>query len=137
MGYLPVSLCTTAILIFIYIYLSFRVIKNRRRAQVARGSGDDSLLDKSIRAHGNFSEYTPLFLISLALTESAAAPLWLLSVVAFGFVLGRASHAFGISRAPENLKWRVRGMMLTFANLIAVGVLALYYGLAVPLIGLV
>ena len=44
----------------ILIVLSLRVIGARRSHRVAIGDGADEDLARRIRAHGNFTEYTPL-----------------------------------------------------------------------------
>ena len=56
-----------AILLFI---LSIRVIGLRGNpifSFIAQGKGDDEMLQRAIRAHGNFTEYVPTMLILLFL----------------------------------------------------------------------
>ncbi len=48
---------------FILIVLSLRVIGARRNRRVALGDGADDDLARRIRAHGNFTEFTPLALV--------------------------------------------------------------------------
>ena len=62
-----------AILLFI---LSIRVIGLRGNpafAFIAQGKGDDELLQRGIRAHGNLTEYVPTMLILLFFLESSGA----------------------------------------------------------------
>ena len=75
---------------------------------------------RAARVHGNFAEYVPFALLLLVMVELRGAPGsqalgWTLHTLGLVLVLGRASHAFGVSRTPENFRWRVTGMMLTFA----------------------
>ena len=77
-----------------------------------------------MRAHANFVEYTPFFLILLALIELARGPqqwLWAVSIL---YILGRLAHAFGMDRkAPNPL--RVGGMVVTWAVLLGLAAYAL------------
>jgi uncharacterized membrane protein YecN with MAPEG domain len=60
-----------------------------------------------MRAHANFAEYTPIFLILLAAVELAVgASLWLWGI-AILFILSRLAHPFGMERpAPNFLRLR-------------------------------
>ncbi|GHG60145.1 glutathione S-transferase [Alishewanella longhuensis] len=106
-----------ALLALLFIILSLAVITKRRQLQVALGSGGHSALERAIRVHANFAEYTPIALILLFLAETngLAAP-WL-HVLGSMLVLGRLSHAYGVSQTKEPLQFRVWGMLLTFGVL--------------------
>jgi|GEM_PF-5376160 len=45
----------TALLTLIFIYLTFRVIKQRRKAKVAIGDGNNPALKRAIAVHNNFA----------------------------------------------------------------------------------
>ena len=100
------------------VLLSVRVIGQRRRAKAALGDKGDKLLQRAIRAHANFVEYTPLALLLIALAEWQGSPGWLIHILAATLVVGRALHAWGISQEPERFVFRQAGMMLTFGVLI-------------------
>ena len=76
------------------------------------------------------STHRALGLILLGLLEGLRAPVPLVFGLAAALVLGRALHAFGISREPEELRFRVAGMVLTFAMLAATGLLLAGFALA-------
>ena len=81
-----------------------------------------------MRVQANFAEYTPFALLLLFLAEySGLAGFWLHLLGAL-LVLGRLSHAYGVSQDPEPLKFRVIGMVLTFSMLLlsALAILVLY-----------
>lgn len=113
-----------AILALIYLFLSVNVIRNRVRHGVALGDGDQSEVKQAIRAHGNFIEYTPFFLIMLLLLESLNAPHLLLLALGALFVLGRCLHAYSLccveqyeaGQLKSSLKFRQAGMFLTFGT---------------------
>lgn len=116
-----------ALLALLFIVLSVAVIKKRRQFQVALGTGGHSAIERAIRVHANFAEYTPMALILLFLAESngLAAP-WL-HVLGCMLLVGRLSHAYGVSKTVEPLQFRVLGMVLTFSviALSAVAILVL------------
>ena len=115
---MPITALFAGLLALIFIALSARVIGRRQGARVALGDAGDRSLQRRIRAHANFAEYTPIALIALGLAESLKA--WPLALYVIGGILlfGRVIHAIGISREPETLALRVTGMVLTF---IAIG----------------
>jgi uncharacterized membrane protein YecN with MAPEG domain len=60
-------------LLLMFVWLSFRVIRHRRSARVALGSGGDARLERAIRAHANFAEYVPFAVLLLVLAELGGA----------------------------------------------------------------
>jgi len=108
-----------AILSLLFIWLSRNVIAARRRQRVPLGDGGHPELLRRMRAQGNFAEYVPFALVLLAFAEIQG--LTPIGVHALGLTLlvGRCLHAYGVSRTPENFRFRVSGMAMTF------GVLAL------------
>ncbi|MEM8949207.1 MAG: MAPEG family protein [Pseudomonadota bacterium] len=111
------------LLALIFVLLSLRVISGRRSTGTALGDGDDRLLLRRLRAHGNFAEYAPLAIVLMALIEWQEAPGLLLHAIGACLLVGRLLHAFGVSQEPETYKLRVTGMALTFTALI-IGALA-------------
>jgi hypothetical protein len=126
---LPLTSATAAILTVLYIGLALRVIYLRRTGVgPSVGLGEDERFLRAVRAHGNFSEYAPLFLILLFLAELQGAAQWLLGAMAVSFIAGRVVHAAGfgfIGRGP----WRTIGMVLTNTALLAGALAAAYFAL--------
>jgi len=118
-----------AILAFIYVLLSVRVIRMRGAARVAIGHGGNSRLERRMRVHANFAEYVPLALILLAFLEMQAQSRYLIHGLALLLIAGRAIHAFGVSQDKENIRLRVTGMILTFAVLLIAALALLLNGL--------
>ncbi len=118
MIHLPITSLSASILALFYIFLSFRVIVYRRKAQIGVGSAGDIALTRRIRVHSNFIEYTPFVLVLLFLAEIQGISSSLLIFVTSFFILGRLLHAYGVSQVKENLRFRTAGMMMTFASLI-------------------
>ncbi|VEB34748.1 MAPEG family protein [Legionella cherrii] len=111
----PMTTVTGSLLAFAYIYLSARVITLRRKYKVRVGSNELVDLEMAIRAHGNFVEYVPFTLILLFCAEANKANWMVLLALIFLFILGRIFHAYAFLAKEHHLKFRVRGMILTFS----------------------
>lgn len=114
-----------ALLALLFLALSVRIVRLRRRLRVAVGDGGDPGLLRAIRAHGNFAEYVPLTVLLLALAESQGNPPLLLHALGLALLVGRIAHAWGISRTAEELRYRVFGMAATFTALLGAALLIL------------
>jgi|TARA_X000000950_G_C13349048_1_gene431664 uncharacterized membrane protein YecN with MAPEG domain len=107
----------TAILLFVFIALSINAAFTRRKSGLAVGEADNENLLRAVRAHGNFVEYTPMFLISLFLIDHVSKNCEYILVIGSGFVLGRISHATSMFLKKGIL--RITGMFLTFTPLLS------------------
>jgi uncharacterized membrane protein YecN with MAPEG domain len=106
-----------------YLFLSFRI-------GYLRGSPVMKLLfrmdkevkeiklQRNVRAHGNFSEYVPMFLILLLIIE-------ILGLLSFNYLLtlcliftyGRLAHAICFAFYDSNPFLRISGMIFTYLSL--------------------
>lgn len=119
-----------------FIALSINVIKGRRAFHIAIGDKGQDEVMRRIRAHGNFTEYTPIFLILLGFSESNGLPIIAIHLFAIAFFIGRISHAYSLLRAEQymnnivkNIKYRIIGMMLTFTIIGIMAVINIILGL--------
>ncbi len=121
---LPITLTIAGAAAILHVWLSLRVSLLRRPLKIGVGDGGNQVLLRRIRAHGNFAENVPLFLILLGLLEFATGGhLWLWGT-AILFVLARLLHAFGMDRPGAN--WmRVAGVSISWAALLALGLYAI------------
>jgi hypothetical protein len=112
------------LLALVYIALTFLTIKARLSGKVALGDGSNVRVIRASRAHGNFIEWTPLFLILLYFIESAGSSDLLIHVLGAGFLLARASHAFSLIHYEQyddkgallgRIGFRQMGMMVSMA----------------------
>ncbi len=106
-----------ALLALLFIYLSAQTIKVRRRVRVAVGDGGNSEMLRAMRVHANFAEYVPFTLVLLGMLELQASPAWVLHALGVLLLVARCSHAYGVSQSEENFRFRVLGMMGTFATM--------------------
>lgn len=103
-----------ALLALLFVLLSIRTICTRHNRKVALGHGDDPAMLRAMRVHANFAEYVPLALLLIYFVETSSHAPWLVHLLGSALLLGRLCHAFGMSRTPENFRYRVAGMGLTF-----------------------
>jgi hypothetical protein len=122
--FLPITLTIAGACALLSIWLALRVSHLRRLRKVSIGDGGDERVATRMRAHANFAEYTPIFLILLAAVELAIGPnLWLWAI-AILFILSRLAHPFGMERPAPNVL-RMVGVGVTWLALLALGVWAI------------
>lgn len=113
-----------ALLTFVYLVLTWRVISYRRANLISLGDNDDKALRKRMRAQANCIEYVPLGLILMILTEAQNVPPLALHAMGVSLLLGRVLHAVGFSATPQKMILRQAGMVLTL-TMLALSALAL------------
>lgn len=110
---MPITALYAALLAPLFILLSARVIRIRRKSRVPIGDGGDAMLLRHMRVQANFAEYVPFALLLMALAEGLNTPAALLHALGIGLLAGRLLHAYGVSQARENYRLRVAGMVAT------------------------
>ena len=106
-----------AILGLIYIFLSVRTLRMRRKLRIAVGDGGNVEMLRAMRAHANFSEYVPLAVMILFFIESSEASKWIVHTGGMALTTGRILHAYGVSQVQEKFQFRVSGMGLTLTTI--------------------
>lgn len=119
---LPViSLLVASVAALLQIALTYVVIKRRRAEQASVDQLPSPELQRAIRAHGNFTEVTPIFLILLTLLELVDSYLWWITGLGLVFLVGRVLHAKSILidevATEPRFQNRVRGMMMTIITI--------------------
>lgn len=118
-------LLCAAILVLLYFWLSLNVSRVRG---IGRKSNErkEILLAKAVRAHGNASEYIPLFvLVFLFYRESTS---WIPLILAVIATAGRISHAIGMltaEHATQKNPMRYMGALATYIGLVGFGLVFL------------
>jgi len=119
----------SSLLAILFFVLSVRVIALRGNpafAFMAQGKGDEELLQRAIRAHGNFAEYVPFMLIILYWLEMSGASPAKLHVLGSAFRLGRIMHGVCMGFMRSNMPLRVGGTVLTLIPFISSAVALLF-----------
>jgi uncharacterized membrane protein YecN with MAPEG domain len=124
---LPITLTIAGAAALLSLWIASRVGTLRRRHKVLIGDGGHADLAARMRAHGNFAEYAPIFLILLGLIELARGSHPLLWAAGIVFILGRVLHVFGMDRQTNNAL-RAAGIWMTVISLIALA----FYAVALP-----
>jgi uncharacterized membrane protein YecN with MAPEG domain len=115
-----------ALLAILFLFLSFKTIKVRKKLQIGVGTGDNPELLRAMRVHANFSEYVPITLILILSVELLRGHFILVHCLGAALLIGRVLHAYGVSQTKENLKFRVSGMLLTFSTML-VSIISILY----------
>jgi uncharacterized membrane protein YecN with MAPEG domain len=111
-----------AIFAIFFVVLSIRTIRQRRSLKIGLGDAGNKDMQRAMRVHANFAEYVPLCLLMIYLVEQSGVYAWFVHALCSGLLVGRLSHAYGVSQQRENFKFRVTGMSLTFAVLVTCAV---------------
>ena len=106
------------LLALLLLALSVAVIHGRREAKVGFGDGDNTMLARRIRGHGNFAEYVPMVLMLMAIAELNQVPEWRIHVVGAALLAGRLLHGYCFVCTESHPPTRAGGMVLTFAALL-------------------
>jgi len=125
---LPITLSAAGAAALINIWLAVRVGQKRISGKVSIGDGGDRSLIARMRAHANFTEYTPYFLILVALIEMATGTsiwLWIVSGV---YLLSRVAHGIGMDVVDGQSRLRGAGIAVTMLVLVGLAL----YALAIP-----
>ena len=127
MDVLTITLTIAGAAALLNLWLGMRVSQLRIRDKVAIGDGGNARIAARMRAHANFVEYVPTFLILLGLVELARGTQTWLWAVGILFVLGRLMHPFGMDRPATNLL-RMGGTAITWLTLAGLAI----YALSIP-----
>ena len=131
MTHLPISATFASIFTLLYLLLSFR-IGYLRGSPVMKlffkmeKAISEVKLQRTVRAHGNFSEYVPLFLVLSMIIEhnDKLSTTLLLSANAI-FFCGRFAHGICFTFFDYNPFLRILGMLLTYFGLGSLAILLL------------
>ena len=126
---LTVTSFTAALLALMFVALTWNVVQSRFRVEAVFGDGGDDLLNRAIRAHGNFAEYVPLFLILLALQELAGVSSFLLVLQGVALLAARGMHAYSLLKVevanPKRVRYRIYAMRTQLGLLVTGAVILL------------
>jgi uncharacterized protein len=125
---LPITLTAAGAAALINIWLAVRVGQKRISNKISIGDGGHPPLIARMRAHANFSEYTPYVLILIALIEMATGTSIWLWLVTGAYLLARVAHGVGMDVVEGDSKLRGMGILFTMLILAGLGI----YALAIP-----
>ncbi len=111
----------------LFVWLSVRTLRLRRKLKISIGTGDNPLVLRAMRVHSNFAEYAPLGLLLALMLELMGGSPWLIHLVCLLLTTGRLMHAYGVSHTPEDFRFRVCGMTLTLTSLCTSAIAILFW----------
>ena len=112
---LEISPLYVGLFLIMMLWLSFRVIKLRRKLRIGLGTGGNDELLRAIRVHGNFTEQVPMTLIGLVLMEMQGMHFIILHILGIALLIGRILHVKGITASAGVSNGRFLGSFITFA----------------------
>ncbi len=117
---LQITLTMAGAAAILHVWLSLRVSGLRRPLKIGFGDGGNEVLLRRMRAHANFAENVPIFLVLLAAIELAIGGNLILWTAGILFILARIAHAFGMDRPGAN-PLRVGGIGISWLVLLGLG----------------
>ena len=106
-----ITLLYASLLGLLQVTLAYKVGSSRLKTNTLLGDGNQSEVLQKVRAHGNLTEYVPIFLILLALIEMQGVALWKIHVLGSLFFLARIAHSYGMYISTESTPPRLIGIL--------------------------
>jgi uncharacterized protein len=103
-------------------------VERYTQTSIVTKTSDDGVLQRKVRAFGNFVEYVPLALLLILMLEFLNSGAWLVWLLGSALTVGRVAHAWGVIKTYGPSPGRAVGFFLTwFVYLVGAGA-CLYYG---------
>jgi uncharacterized protein len=112
----PITALYAALLGIMFVALSVRTLRLRRRLRIGLGDAGNPQMLRAIRIHANFSEYVPFSLGLIYLTEVQNSAGWLIHALGGLLVFARVAHAYGLQN--EKLLFRAMGLATNLSVLL-------------------
>ena len=123
MNNLPLTSTFASLFTLFYLFLSFRIgyFRGSPVMKLIFKMGEEipeTKLQRNVRAHGNFSEYVPIFLVLLLIIETLGQSSFdYLLIICLIFSYGRLAHAICFAFYDSNPFLRISGMLCTYLGL--------------------
>ena len=123
MNNLPLTSIFGSLFTLFYLFLSFRIgyFRGSPVMKLIFKMGEEIpeiKLQRNVRAHGNFSEYVPIFLVLLLIIETLGQSSFdYLLTICLIFSYGRLAHAICFAFYDSNPFLRISGMLCTYFGL--------------------
>ena len=123
MNNLPLTSIFGSLFTLFYLFLSFRIgyFRGSPVMKLIFKMGEEipeTKLQRNVRAHGNFSEYVPIFLVLLLIIETLGqSSFHYLLTTCLIFSYGRLAHAICFAFYDSNPFLRISGMLCTYLGL--------------------
>jgi uncharacterized protein len=122
---LPVTALYAAVLTLILMALAINVTRARRKLRVGLGDGNNPVMLRMVRIHGNAAEYIPIAVLLMLVYELNGGSHATLHVCGCALILGRVLHAAGLWNSDGQSPGRAIGQSLTWLTILALTALNL------------
>ena len=112
----------------LFALLSALVVVLRGKTGIVHGDGGHDRLNRVVRAHANFAEYIPFILLMVGWIEASGASRDMIHWLLGPLLIARLMHPIGMQMPIGSVNqylWRATSSTITWAVLIACGVLVL------------
>lgn len=124
---LAVTSLYTAILALIMVVLAYQTSARRKSAKINLGTGNDDIMERRSRAFGNFTEFTPMFILLMAMIEIQGYGTNYVHILGMVTVFSRIFHALGMTNSITIINGRFVGAILAYVSLLVAGGFVLYH----------
>jgi uncharacterized protein len=104
------------------------MVEKSTQKLVGNQQNDQGLLQRKVRAHGNFAEYVPHALLFVVALELMPAQTWLLWFLGGLLTLSRVAHAWGVITTYGPSPGRAFGFFATWLVYLVGSIACIYYG---------
>jgi uncharacterized membrane protein YecN with MAPEG domain len=105
------------------------IVENTTQKLITETTKDEGLLQRKVRAHGNFAEYVPHALLFVVVLELMGAESWLIWLLGGVLTISRFSHAWGLIQVYGPSPGRAIGFFGTWLVYIIGSLACIFYGL--------
>lgn len=105
------------------LVLTVKVVKARGVSGQSLGDGGDMPLTRAIRAQANLTEFAPLFVILILISELQNGNSYMIGALAATFMIARLAHGYALAFSENNAPARAGGFILT---VIPIAIVAIY-----------
>jgi uncharacterized protein len=104
-------------------------VEKSAQKMVVIKTSDDGILQRKVRAHGNFTEYVPHGLMFIVVLELMRSPSWLLWLLGGVLTIARIAHAWGVITIYGPSVGRAIGFFSTWFVYLFGASACIYYGI--------
>jgi uncharacterized protein len=104
-------------------------VENYTQKSVNTKTAVDGMLQRKVRAYGNFTEYVPLGLLFTITLELMGSPSWIPWFTGSALTVGRIAHAWGLIATYGPSPGRAIGFFLTWLVYIVGASACIYFGI--------
>jgi uncharacterized protein len=122
---LPVTTLYAAIPTLILVALAINVTLHRRKLKVGLGTGNNPIMLRMMRIHGNAVEYIPIAVLLMLIYELNGGAHTTLHLCGCALILGRVLHAAGLWNSDGQSVGRAIGQSLTWLTILILAVVNL------------